>query len=197
MGMPYRDPAMGGIREARADDPPVYGVAYLLTPEDMRQVIASEGGGIAYKTEILTSILENESTSIPVTTLVARHNISLAYERLPSERYMGLLIRGAKEQSLPQLYQDRLLSQPTFTSPESYRFQIGTWLFSSFWQRVAVRIEMGVHRFKDNEGNVPRWFLVIFDFLLWTMWLYHDYAHSIIWGRGDGLKFSPLTRSFL
>ncbi|KAF4761498.1 hypothetical protein HAV15_006685 [Penicillium sp. str.  len=88
MGMPYRDPAMGGIREARADDPPVYGVAYLLTPEDMRQVIASEGGGIAYKTEILTSILENESTSIPVTTLVARHNISLAYERLPSERYM-------------------------------------------------------------------------------------------------------------
>ncbi|KAL2704809.1 hypothetical protein AAEP93_000059 [Penicillium crustosum] len=137
MGMPYRDPAMGGIREAKAGDLPVYGVAYLLTPEDMRQVVVSEGGGIAYKTEILSSILENESTSIPVTTLVARHDIALAYERLPSERYMGLLIRGAKEQSLPQLYQERLLSQPTFTSPESYRFQLGGWLFSSFWQRVA------------------------------------------------------------
>lgn len=43
MGMPYRDPAMGGIREAKAGDLPVYGVAYLLTPEDMRQVVVSEG----------------------------------------------------------------------------------------------------------------------------------------------------------
>ena len=100
MGMPYSDPAMGGIREARADDLPVYGVAYLLTPEDMRQVIVSEGYLLSiqgsgrllclshYSGGILTSVLENESTSIPVTTLVARHNISLAYERLPSERYM-------------------------------------------------------------------------------------------------------------
>lgn len=43
MGMPYRDPAMGGIREAMENDLPVYGVAYWLTPEDMRQVIVSEG----------------------------------------------------------------------------------------------------------------------------------------------------------
>ncbi|KAJ6101991.1 hypothetical protein N7486_004418 [Penicillium sp. IBT 16267x] len=43
MGVPYTDPAMGGLRLAEAHDLPVYGVAYLLTSEDMRRVIICEG----------------------------------------------------------------------------------------------------------------------------------------------------------
>lgn len=43
MGVPYTDPAMGGIRLANIQEIPVYGVAYLLTPDDMRRVIVSEG----------------------------------------------------------------------------------------------------------------------------------------------------------
>lgn len=103
-------------------------------------------------------------------------------------RSQGLLIRGAKEHSLPKEYQDRLLAQQTFACPQSFRFQVGKFLFDSFWQRVAAHIEMGVHRYKDEDGNVPGWFLIIFDLLLWTMWIYHDYFHSVIWGRGDGLQ---------
>lgn len=45
MGVPYTDPAMGGIRGKGTEDLPVYGVAYLLTPQDMQQVIVSEGCG--------------------------------------------------------------------------------------------------------------------------------------------------------
>ncbi|CAG8369928.1 unnamed protein product [Penicillium salamii] len=104
----------------------------------------------------------------------------------------GLLIQGAKEHSLPTPYQERLLSQPTFVRPIGYRCNAGKWLFDIFWQRVSRYIEMGVHYFKNEDANVPRWFLIIFDCLLWTMWLYHDYFHSVIWGRGDGLR----TRSF-
>ncbi|CAG8145667.1 unnamed protein product [Penicillium salamii] len=192
MGVPYTEPAMGGIRKAEPGDTPVYGVAYLLTEKDMHQVILSEGGGIAYTAEPLTATLESDSATIPVTTLLARHDIPVGYERLPSERYMGLLIRGAEEHSLPTPYQERLLSQPTFIRPIGYRFKAGKWLFDIFWQRVSWYIETGVHYFKNEDGNVPRWFLIIFDCLLWTMWFYHDYFHSIIWGRGDGLK----TRSF-
>jgi hypothetical protein len=41
-------------------------------------------------------------------------------------------------------------------------------------------------RHKDESGSVPRWFLAIFDFLLWKMWLYHDFLLAPIFGRGDG-----------
>lgn len=99
-----------------------------------------------------------------------------------------LLIRGAREHSLPESYQKRLLSQQTFIPGQSCRFKVGKWLFDGFWQRIAYWIEKGVYKFKDGEGNVPPWFLVIFDFLLWIMWYYHDYVHSVIWGRGDGLN---------
>lgn len=57
IGMPYRDPAMGGIHEARADDLPVYGVVYLLTPEDMQQVIVSEGYLLPIQPRWKTSML--------------------------------------------------------------------------------------------------------------------------------------------
>ncbi|KAJ5348115.1 uncharacterized protein N7506_001368 [Penicillium brevicompactum] len=197
MGVPYTDPAMGGIRGKGTEDLPVYGVAYLLTPQDMHQVIVSEGGGIAYKTKTLIAVLNCGSAAVPVITLVARHDIPLSYERLPSERYMGLLIRGAKEHSLPEQYQDRLIAQRTFVRPQSTRFQVGKFLFDSFWQRVAIYIEKGVHRFKDGDGNVPGWFLIIFDLLLWTMWVYHDYFHSVVWGRGDGLKPRTFNRFVL
>jgi hypothetical protein len=51
MSIPYVDPAMGGIRELEgggetAQGPaaePVFGVAYLLTSEDLRRVILTEG----------------------------------------------------------------------------------------------------------------------------------------------------------
>lgn len=101
--------------------------------------------------------------------------------------YQNLLIQGAKEQSLPEFYQRRLVSQPTFKSLHTCRFRTGKLLFDSFWQPVARYIEKGVHRFKDERGNVPGWFLMAFDLLLWTMWFYHDYIHCVIWGRGDGL----------
>ena len=43
MGVPYTDPAMGGLRPAEQQDLPVYGVAYLLSSNDMKQMIVSEG----------------------------------------------------------------------------------------------------------------------------------------------------------
>ncbi|KAJ5212194.1 uncharacterized protein N7498_003840 [Penicillium cinerascens] len=188
MGVPYTDPAMGGLRPAEEQDLPVYGVAYLLSSEDMRQMIVSEGGGIAYKTELLSATLQSDGSEVNVNTLMGRHIIPRSYERLPSGRYMSLLIRGASEHSLPDLYQKRLLSQQTFIPGQGCRFKVGKWLFDGFWQRVAYWIEKGVGKFKDGEGNVPPWFLLVFDFLLWTMWYYHDYAHGVIWGRGDGLN---------
>ena len=47
MGMPYSDPANGGLRSRNEVDngnkPPVTGVAYMLTQQDLARVVASEG----------------------------------------------------------------------------------------------------------------------------------------------------------
>ncbi|KAJ4854545.1 AIG2-like family domain-containing protein [Trichoderma breve] len=125
MGVPYTDPAMGGIRLREEQEIPVYGVAYQLTSEDMHRVILTEGGGIAYNTATLTATLQRDGSSISVTTLVARHQVDRSWERLPSQRYMGLLIRGAHEKSLPIEYQERMVSQPTFEPTSSLRFRLG------------------------------------------------------------------------
>ncbi|KAJ6107434.1 hypothetical protein N7523_008757 [Penicillium sp. IBT 18751x] len=114
MGVPYTDPAMGGLRMAEKQDLPAYGVAYLLSPDDMKRVIVSEGGGIAYKTEVFRATLQRDGSEVNVTALMGRHRIPRSYERLPSTRYMDLLIRGASEHALPDLYQKRLLSQLGF-----------------------------------------------------------------------------------
>lgn len=111
MGVPYTDPAMGGLRPAEEQDLPVYGVAYLLSSEDMKQMVVSEGcansgvhisqiawralteyrGGIAYKIELLLATLQSDGSEVNVYTLTGRHIIPRSYERLPSARYMVII----------------------------------------------------------------------------------------------------------
>ncbi|KAF2501661.1 hypothetical protein BU16DRAFT_431542, partial [Lophium mytilinum] len=190
-GVPYTEPGMGGIRVVKADEKdagfgPVYGVAYLLSDDEFGRVIASEGGGIAYKVTKAVATFEEDNATATVYTLTGRHDLDASYDRLPSDRYMGLLIRGAHELSLPQSYQDKLVAQPTFDPPNTLRYSIGKWSFDALWKRVQYCIIRGVRTFKSDDGHVPGWFLKGFDFLMWTMWLHHDYVHSKIWGRGDG-----------
>lgn len=52
-GLPYSEPSMASIaryhkREEESKVPDVCGVAYLLTSEDYKRLVGSEGGGVAY-----------------------------------------------------------------------------------------------------------------------------------------------------
>lgn len=52
-GLPYSEPSMASIaryhtREEEPKVPDVCGVAYLLTSEDYKRLVGSEGGGVAY-----------------------------------------------------------------------------------------------------------------------------------------------------
>lgn len=53
MGVPYTDPAMGGLRPAEEQDLPVHGVAYLLSSEDMTRMTISEGYEMQCNTRVL------------------------------------------------------------------------------------------------------------------------------------------------
>ena len=39
----------------------------------------------------------------------------------------------------------------------------------------------------DGTGYCPKWVRFTVRFILYVMWLHHDYIHAPIWGRGDGL----------
>ncbi|KAJ2902515.1 AIG2-like family protein [Zalerion maritima] len=197
MGIPYVDPGQGSLRQLKPEsdnsstttEPPtaaVHGVAYLLTPEDLRRVISSEGGGVAYNIAQLNATLLGDRSSVSVATLIGRRNVSPSQERLPSQRYMGLLIRGAAEQGLPEWYQAKLVAQPTFQPLPTRRYELGVALFVPFWTRMGVGVEKAVYRFQGADGHVPWWFVFVFDCLLSLMWGYHDFIHSWIFGRGDG-----------
>ena len=45
---------------------------------------------------------------------------------------------------------------------------------------------MGTGRFKDRDGYVSGWHLILFDVLLYLMWWQHDTIYAPIFGRGDG-----------
>jgi hypothetical protein len=39
----------------------------------------------------------------------------------------------------------------------------------------------------SGEANAPLWVIILVRAVVVSMWFHHDYIHSPIWGRGDGL----------
>ncbi|UKZ55825.1 hypothetical protein TrVGV298_009649 [Trichoderma virens] len=142
MGVPYTDPAMGGIRLKGEQETPVYGVAYQLTSEDMQRgrycIYYSNTYGHCTARRLLdishdTSGQASSRPELGKTTfstihgacvkimpgLIIRHNRATG-----ADNSKGLLIRGAHEKALPAEYQEKLVSQPTFEPTSSLRFWI-------------------------------------------------------------------------
>ncbi|KAK4176250.1 hypothetical protein QBC36DRAFT_352795 [Triangularia setosa] len=189
LGIPYAEPGNGGLRkldpsEVASGRAEVHGVAYLLTAGDLRRLVLSEGGGVGYVVTKLDGFILKDGASVPMNTLMGRHK---SHERLPSERYKNILARAASEQGLPDWYQERLEKQPTFIPRDTQWHKLGVKLFLPFWIKMAVLVEKAAHRLQGADGHAPGWFLAGFDVLFWIMWTYHDWIHSVIFGRGDGL----------
>lgn len=97
-GLPYSEPAMASISKLAADPgqtaatsasmpPTVHGVSYLLTLDDFRRLVGSEGGGVAYDEIVIdaVSLPQGEPESIRARTLVAKY--PWRPNAAPSERY--------------------------------------------------------------------------------------------------------------
>ncbi|KAF5243269.1 hypothetical protein FANTH_8278 [Fusarium anthophilum] len=146
-GVPYKEPAMAGIRERTPVDdtkatPPVHGMAYLLSREEYHRLIVSEGAGVAYvEMELIARACSTGCTGraatceeVPVRTLMAR--FPFRPEALPSIRYMGLLIQGSEESGMPASYQDYLRGLPAYHKSLSKYEEFGASLFIGFWMPV-------------------------------------------------------------
>ncbi|KAI0856112.1 hypothetical protein F4860DRAFT_424433 [Xylaria cubensis] len=195
-GVPYSEPSYGSISPMKheKDGQELVGVAYELTPENYTRVLASEGGGIAYaEVEVRACMISptkdghllGKDITIGVRTLVT----VMRHEARPSSRYMGLLRTGADEAELPSSYQDFLASIPVYYPPRKMIPKIGAMLFLLFWvpvMSVAERITKRSLR-RSKTGNAPMWVIALVRSIVFTMWLYHDYVHAPLWGKGDGM----------
>lgn len=105
-GLPYSEPAMASISKfapggnqttvTSASMPPtVHGVSYLLTLPDLRRLIGSEGGGVAYDEIVVdaVSLSQGEPERMTAHTLVAKY--PWRPNAAPSERYLVSSLRSS------------------------------------------------------------------------------------------------------
>ena len=95
-GVPYSEPAMASIAKRsvvheevdQPERPAVHGVAYLLSQAQYRELIVSEGAGMAYvEVEVDATVLSSEPQRVIVTrTLAAKY--PFRPNALPSARYL-------------------------------------------------------------------------------------------------------------
>ncbi|KAL4783357.1 hypothetical protein BJX76DRAFT_348666 [Aspergillus varians] len=195
-GIPYAEPAFASIAPIRDEHndpqresiPPVHGVAYLLTPDDYRRLVLSEGAGVGYD-EIMVDAGVLDSAGV-VQSEILVHTLKAKYpwrpNRAASARYMGLILEGAQEFNLPETYQTFLKSLPVYRPAQTYRSHVGSWCFLVFWRR-AIRMLARLTKVSTNErGHCPKWLGGVIVTVYRCMWGWHDQIHSRIWTRGDG-----------
>ncbi|KAI1421996.1 hypothetical protein F5Y12DRAFT_661373 [Xylaria sp. FL1777] len=195
-GVPYSEPSYASISpvDPHRNSMQLVGTAYKLTPKKYTEVLASEGGGIAYaEVEVRAHALshDDEKSSIKaVSSFSVRSLVTVMRHRArPSSRYMNLLRIGAEEAKMPRSYQTYLAQIPVYLKPTKLVTRIGAALFLAFWVPVmglAEKITKASLK-RSETGNAPIWVIALVRSIVFTMWLYHDFFHGPIWGRGDGM----------
>ncbi|PKY04649.1 hypothetical protein P168DRAFT_326463 [Aspergillus campestris IBT 28561] len=207
-GLPYIEPAFASIqpvsgpsigkgdleKNAPVTAPTVEGVAYLVTPAQLRSIMASEGGLYAYRRVVLRArpldSLDGDASGMAVVTLVTGEGRTPA--GVPSRRYMDLITTGSGEQHLSHPYQTYLSTLPSYQPPirdHSPWQWFGAQLFLLFWLPLYKVLQwlLEMTGNMDPGGHAPEGLCVLVRTINAVMWFWHDRVHSRVWGRGDGL----------
>lgn len=107
----------------------------------------------------------------------------------PSARYLKLLMDGAREHYLPQVYQDYLASMQPYTAT-TIRQKIGQDLFLLFWAPMLIYFFTITAVLADETGKVPRWCASTISGLFGLMWYTYDKVFISIFGDGERTKES-------
>lgn len=88
---------------------------------------------------------------------------------------------------MPAAYQEFLERIPRYPPPSEAVTRMGAAIFLGFWVPVMSAMERLTKASlrRSKTGNAPDWVVLIVRAVVIAMWLYHDYVHAPIWGRGD------------
>ncbi|ORY16216.1 hypothetical protein BCR34DRAFT_557364 [Clohesyomyces aquaticus] len=186
------------------------GCVYEVTPSDYAHIIATEGGGSAYKDILITCYLLPDSDSVPSSptsapfkahTLFApvaesKSTSALSFHTTdrfsrpdpsyaqPSARYLKLITDGASELSLPVEYQKYLSEIRSYTMTTK-RQELGQKFFLSTWMPFIGLIFALQAKFQDDKGRSPKWLVAISSMIFLCMWVSYDVAYRRIFGDGE------------
>ncbi|KAA8895462.1 hypothetical protein FN846DRAFT_969630 [Sphaerosporella brunnea] len=199
-GLPYREPVFASITPRPNSDnktntciPDVTGVAYLLTAAQYTRLVASEGGGAVYASIPVAAVpvgaedarrLGGEGVVVWTLTtgLLARKC------GRPSARYMDIIEDGAAESGLPVEYRGYLAEVGRYEGPRGLRRRLGAALFLAVWVPVMSIVHRLVEMTIGIDGLAPPGVRAVVRAVFVLMWLWHDYVHAPVWGRGDGAE---------
>jgi hypothetical protein len=210
--IPYLNIPAGseGDRLSNTGEPPNYhkdrwkkglvGVVYEVRNKDYVTIIATEGGGMAYKDVVVTCYPLPEAGVVPkkpqtspfkAHTLLApgppesgrtrRPDPSYAQ---PSARYLGLIFDGADEHGLPEEYKLYLHGiRPYTITTDRQRF--GQFLYLAVWMPVIFFIFLLQRIFQDKYGWSPGWLIKASRAIFKMMWSSYDRFFKGIFGDGE------------
>ncbi|KAF7959349.1 hypothetical protein EAE96_000969 [Botrytis aclada] len=178
------------------------GVVYEVSREDYRTIIATEGGGSAYKQEIVecfvlpkdSKTVDPNPSSIPFQayTLLCPFNSKDANRiarpdpnyAQPSARYLKLIIDGAEEHNLPEEYVNYLhgIRSYTVTTMRQKTAQI---IIMTFIVPVVMAL-FGLGKiFADKNGKHPDWLANAMRTLFRFVWVAYDRILKDTFGDGE------------
>ncbi|KAI9149777.1 hypothetical protein H9P43_009956 [Blastocladiella emersonii ATCC 22665] len=189
-GFPYLEPSFASIdvRDASKDTvPELHGVAFLITKDEYQQIRDTEG--LAYAdVEVKCTGVGSEFAG---RTIFARGLIQMKEyrhgDRVPSTRYMGLLVEGSEHYKLPESYQDWLKSLPHY-QPTSILQKVGrviTLLIGVPFFLITLLIR---RLFKLFGAATPQGMLVVFEAYGSFIWLLYAYLLRPILGDGGDAR---------
>jgi len=171
------------------------GVVYEVTEADYATIIRTEGGGAGYKdVEVDCYVLpqvDEQGKVGPFTTIKAhtlrapQNKTNPASTSQPSPRYLGLLITGAKENSLPQAYINYLSSLHGYRRT-TWPQKSGAFLFLAQWVLPITAFFSFKNLFTDKKtGKSPGWMHKMEAYMWAAIWFTYKWMYKPIWGDGQ------------
>ncbi|OJJ45962.1 hypothetical protein ASPZODRAFT_17392 [Penicilliopsis zonata CBS 506.65] len=208
-GFPYREPAFASIQPGRDGHDgkqtiDVQGTAYLVTRAQYASIIASEGGGIAYREVVVwAEALHDEDVQHLGGQRIMVYTLTNAMTRIPqgraSMRYLHMITSAAEDIPFDEAYHKFLAALRPYTPPQTRKQKAGAAMFWLLWTPIITMMEKTIARTVDLDkgGNAPNWVAVLMRFVVAALWFSHDWVFAPLFGRGDGVDEAGLDYDLL
>ncbi|KAI9642304.1 hypothetical protein NHQ30_009106 [Ciborinia camelliae] len=215
-GIPYTEPCFANCQyKGRQSDSPrskdyhktrwhkgLIGVVYEVTPNDYRTIIATEGGGVSYKDELVQCFaLPDGSKTVdpnPSGTPFEAHTLLCPFNdkdanritrpdpnyAQPSARYLKLITDGAEEHNLPKEYIDYLNGLRAYTITTVRQKMAQILMMTVLLPIILALIGLG-KIFADKDGKVPDWLAHVMGTLFRYVWAAYDRVLKNMFGDGE------------
>ncbi|KAL1793324.1 hypothetical protein ACET3X_008306 [Alternaria dauci] len=214
-GIPYKEPCFANtaLREPVAPDynkdrwhKGLVGVVYEVTLSDYAHIIATEGGGSAYKDILVDCHVLPPSNTVPSTPdskpfkahtlfapIVDQETNQRTADRVtrpdpsyaqPSARYLKLITDGAAQCNLPDEYQEYLNNIRTYTITTKKQ-EMGKAIFLAIWMPFVMFIFTMGRKLSDEKGRSPWWLAKLSAMIFAGMWISYDSVFKGTFGDGE------------